>query len=85
MAEAGPGISPGPAPPRHSLIPEEQTLSAERPMETYRRERNLRRTLRRVAAWMIRFHEHGDAGAGEVPELLASLRRALRRREEEPL
>jgi hypothetical protein len=34
---------------------------------------------------MARFNEHGDAGVGEVPELLASLRRALRRRQEEPL
>ena len=54
-------------------------------MEAYRRERDLRRTLRRVETWMTRFHDHGYAGAGEVPELLASLRRALRRREEEPL
>jgi len=33
---------------------------------------------------MTRFHDHGDAGAGEVPQLLASLRRALRRKCEEP-
>lgn len=50
-------------------------------MRAYRRERDLTRTLRRVTDWMQRFHDHGDAGAGEVPDLLVSLRRALRQRE----
>jgi hypothetical protein len=43
------------------------------------------RTIRRVEAWLQRFHDHGDAGVGEVPELLASLRRVFRRRQEESL
>ena len=59
-------------------IPDRQ----ERPMRTYRQERDLTRTLRRTESWLTRFHDHGDAGMGEVPELLASLRRALRRQEE---
>ena len=57
-------------------------MSTERPMRTYRQDRDLRRTLRRVETWMQRFHDHGDAGVGEVPELLSALRRVLRRREE---
>jgi hypothetical protein len=59
-------------------IPDRQ----ERPMRTCRQERDLTRTLRRTEAWLTRFHDHGDAGMGEVPELLASLRRALRRQKE---
>jgi hypothetical protein len=51
-------------------------------MRTCRQERDLTRTLRRMEAWLTRFHDHGDTGMGEVPELLASLRRALRRQEE---
>ena len=51
-------------------------------MRTYRQERDLMRTLRRTESWLTRFHDHGDAGMGEVPELLASLRRALRRQKE---
>jgi hypothetical protein len=52
-------------------------------MRTYRQERDLMRTLRRVEAWMQRFHDRGDAGMGEVPELLAALRRVLRRQQED--
>lgn len=51
-------------------------------MRAYRRERDLVRTIRRVEAWLQRFHDHGEAGVGEVPELLASLRRVFRRRQE---
>jgi len=51
-------------------------------MRTCRQERDLTRTLRRMEAWLTRFHDHGDAGMDEVPELLASLRRALRRQKE---
>ena len=58
-------------------------MSVERPMRAYRRERDLTRTLRRVEAWLQRFHDHGDAGVGDVPELLASVRLALRRRQQE--
>lgn len=57
----------------------------DRPMREYRRERDLVRTMRRVEAWLQRLHDHGDAGAGEVPELLSSLRRVLRRRQEDGL
>ena len=59
-------------------------MSSDRPMCAYRRERDLTRTIRRVTAWMECFHDHGDAGTGEVPELLASLRRVLRQRQGEP-
>jgi hypothetical protein len=59
-------------------------MSSDRPMRAYRRERDLTRTLRKVTSWMERFHDHGDAGVGEVPELLASLRRVLRQRQGEP-
>jgi len=52
-------------------------------MRAYRRERDMVRTVRRTAAWMQRFHDHGDAGVGEVPELLSALRRTLRRWQEE--
>jgi hypothetical protein len=51
-------------------------------MRDYRRERDRIRTIRRVESWLQRFHDHGDAGAGEVPDLLASLRRVFRRRQE---
>lgn len=57
-------------------------MNVDRPMDVYRRERDLTRTVRKVTAWMERFHDHGDAGVGEVPELLAALRRVLRRRQE---
>jgi len=50
-------------------------------MDVYRRERDLTRTVRRVTAWMERFHDCGDAGVGEVPDLPAALRRVLRRRQ----
>lgn len=59
-------------------------MSIKRPMRAYRRERDLIRTIRRVKAWLQRFHDHNDAGVGEVPELLAALRRILRHRGEEP-
>jgi len=55
----------------------------DRPMQTYRQERDLVRTLRRIETWLQRFHDHGDAGVAEVPELLTALRRVLRHREEE--
>jgi len=58
-------------------------MSTDRPMRAYRRERDLMRTIRRVEAWLQRFHDHGDAGVGEVPELLSALRRVLRHRNEE--
>ena len=58
-------------------------MNVERPMRAYRRERDMVRTVRRTAAWMQRFHDHGDAGVGEVPELLSALRRTLRRWQEE--
>ena len=57
-------------------------MSTERPMRAFRRERDLVRTIRRVEAWLQRFHDHGDAGVGEIPELLSSLRRILRHRGE---
>lgn len=57
-------------------------MSVERPMREYRRERDLMRTIRRTEAWLQRFHDHGDVGVGEVPDLLASLRRVFRRRQE---
>lgn len=60
-----------------------RAASAERPMHAYRRERDLVRTIRRTEAWLRRFHDHGDAGVGEVPELLFSLRSVLRHRQEE--
>ena len=60
-------------------------MSADRPMQAYRRERDLMRTIRRVEAWLQRFHDHDDAGVGEVPELLASLRRVFRHRQEETM
>ena len=56
-------------------------MIVDRPMDVYRRERDLTRTIHRVTTWMQRFHDHGDAGVGEVPELLAALRRVLRRRQ----
>jgi len=59
-------------------------MNIDRPMRAYRQERDTTRTIRRVTAWMERFHDHGDAGAGEVPELLAALRRVLRQRQGEP-
>ena len=65
------------------MTEEKRTASAERPMRTYRQERDLTRTLRRIEAWLQRFHDHGDAGVGEVPDLLASLRRVFRRRDED--
>jgi hypothetical protein len=52
-------------------------------MRAYRRERDMMRTIRRVETWLQRFHDHGDAGVGEVPELLSSLRRVFRHRQEE--
>lgn len=57
-------------------------MSTERPIRAYRRERDMTRTLRRVIDWMERFHDHGDAGVGEVPELISALRRVLRHRQE---
>ena len=50
-------------------------------METYRRERHLTQTLRKLETWLARFNEHGDAGAAKSRRMLSLVRRELRRRQ----